>query len=61
MKRRSSLTLCSLLTQTQEVETSIKRMVGEAIDIALEANSSGDTQDVQCVEGFEYLYDQTSE
>jgi hypothetical protein len=48
----------------QEVEASIKRMVGEAIDIALEANmsnSSGDMEDVQCVEGFEYLYDQTSE
>jgi hypothetical protein len=46
------------------VEASIKRMVGEAIDIALEANmnkSSGDMKDVQCVEGFEYLYDQTSE
>ena len=36
-------------------------MVGEAIDIALEANMSnrsGDMEDVQCVEGFEYLYDQ---
>jgi hypothetical protein len=45
----------------------MKRMVGEAIDIAWQANQPGALQaslgsnQVQCVEGFEYLYDQTAD
>jgi len=49
----------------QEVDQMLKRMMGEAIDIAVQANQPGalqrDASQVQCVEGFEYLYDKTAD
>ena len=49
----------------QGMDQVMKRMVGEAIDIALQANQPSaiqfDASQVQCVEGFEYLYDKTAE
>mmetsp|Transcript_39212 Transcript_39212/g.103769 ORF Transcript_39212/g.103769 Transcript_39212/m.103769 type:complete len:143 (-) Transcript_39212:670-1098(-) len=43
---------------TKELERLLPGIVGEALDIALEANRGGR---VTCVEGFEYLYDEMAE
>jgi len=43
---------------SRELERLLPGIVGEALDIALEANRGGR---VTCVEGFEYLYDEMAE
>ena len=54
----------------QEVDTMLRHMVCEAVEIAVQANLAATShpshpahwpKQVECVEGFEFLYDETAD